>query len=83
MPAGSRLSDVVLELPDHSTCRVQRRVVVAPGRRGTLHTQFICTLATGELVTWLSGKRYRMPDGKIGTAVGEMPAQSDDPGSKH
>lgn len=83
MLAGSRLSDVLLELPDHSTCRVQRRVVVVPGRRGTLRTQFICTLATGELVTWLSGKRYRMPDGKIGTAVGETPAQSDDPGSMH
>lgn len=83
MLANSRLSDVVLELPDHSTCRVQRRVVVAPGRRGTLHTQFICTLATGELVTWLSGRRYRMPDGKIGAAIGEMSAQSDEPGSKH
>lgn len=83
MPTGSRLPDVVLELPDHSTCRVQRRLVVAPGRRGTLHTQFICTLPTGELVTWLSGKRYRMPDGKVGTAVGETPAGSNGPISEH
>jgi len=69
MPARSRLSDVVLELPDHSTCRVQRRLVVGPGRRGSLHTQFICTLPTGELVTWLAGKKYRLPDGKVGIAV--------------
>lgn len=83
MPANSRLSDVVLELPDHSTCQVQRRLVVVPSRRSGLHTQFICTLATGELVTWLSGKRYRMPDGKIGTAVGETPAEPNGPTSEH
>jgi len=83
MPAGSRLSDVVLELPDHSTCRVQRRLVVAPGRRGTLHTQFICTLPTGELVTWLSGKRYRLPDGKVGIAVADTPESMLAPESGH
>lgn len=82
MPANSRLPDVVLELPDHSICRVQRRLAVVPGRRGALHTQFICTLATGELVTWLSGKSYRMPDGKIGTAVGETPAGPNGPTSE-
>lgn len=69
MPAGSRLSDVVVELPDHSTCRVQRRLVLVSGSRGSIHTQFICTLPTGELVTWLSGKRYRLPDGSVGIEV--------------
>lgn len=73
MPAGSRLSDVVLELPDHSTRRAQRRLVVAPGRGVALHTHLICILPTGELVTWLAGKGYRLPDGKVGTAVGQSP----------
>lgn len=76
MPTGSRLSDVVLELPDHSTCRVQRRLVVALGRRGALHTQFICTLPTGELVTWLSGRRYRLPNGKVGVAIAQSAPSS-------
>lgn len=83
MPADSRLSDVVLELPDHSTCRVERRVVLAPSRRGALHTQFICTLPTGEFVTWLSGKRYRLPDGRVGIAVADEPLGTRDPASGH
>jgi hypothetical protein len=83
MPASSRLSDVVLELPDHSTCRVQRRLVVAPGRGGALHTQLTCMMPTGELVTWLSGKRYRLPDGKVGIAIGEAPEAKRGPPSGH
>lgn len=75
MPADSRLSDVILELPDNSTCRVERRLVVAQSRRGALHTQFICSLPTGELVTWLSGKKYRLPDGKVGIAIAVSPSR--------
>ncbi|WP_313620241.1 hypothetical protein [Achromobacter sp.] len=76
MTCHTRLSDVIVKLPDRSTCRVERRLVAMPNRGGALHTQFICTLPTGELVTWLAGKKYRLPDGTVGIEVAHGSAPS-------
>jgi hypothetical protein len=69
MASGSRMSDVIVKLPDHSTCRVERRLPsqrnaeIAPGSR------YVCTLPTGETVGWLGGGKYRMPNGAIAVVV--------------
>lgn len=69
MAGGTRLSDVIVKLPDRSTCRVERRLVIVrkPGMAPV--AQHVCTLPTGEPVTWLTGGKYRMPDGSVGVAV--------------
>ncbi|MGY6269581.1 hypothetical protein ACXIUT_07820 [Achromobacter denitrificans] len=77
MAPGSRLSDVIVKMPDRSLCRVERRLVIRRAAGCAPVTQYICTLATGELVTWLSGGKYRMPDGSVGIAVAhKRPAQT-------
>lgn len=66
---GTRLSDVIVKMPDRSTCHVQRRLVIKRSPEATSTTPYVCTLATGETVTWLSGGKYRMPDGSVAVAV--------------
>lgn len=58
MASGTMMSGAVLELPDHSTCRVERRLVVAPDRHGGpthaihLHTAY---RRTSDLALWKKG----------------------------
>lgn len=66
---GTRLSDVIVKMPDRSTCRVERRLVIKRSPETAPSTQYVCTLATGETVKWLSGGKYRMPDGSVAVAV--------------
>lgn len=69
MARSVRLSDVIIKLPDRSTCRIERRLVItrAPGEAPA--RQHICTLPTGELVEWLTGGKYRLPNGSVGVTV--------------
>lgn len=69
MVSGSRLSDVIIKLPDRSTCRIERRLVIKRIAGAPPVTEHVCSLPTGEPVTWLSGGKYRLPDGSIGIAV--------------
>ncbi|MNV71447.1 hypothetical protein D3C71_1644690 [compost metagenome] len=75
MASATRLSDVIVKLPDRSTCRVQRRMVVhrEPGVAPT--PQYFCTLSSGEVVTWLGDGKYRLPDGSIAVAVAHKPPE--------
>lgn len=66
---GSRLSDVIVKMPDRSTCRVERRLVKQQNATGDTVTRFVCSLPTGDPVLWLSEGKYRMPDGAVGIAV--------------
>ncbi|WP_156902709.1 hypothetical protein [Achromobacter sp. MFA1 R4] len=34
---------------------------------------YVCTLPTGEPVTWLGGGKYRLPCGAVGVAVAHKP----------
>ncbi|MFJ3463492.1 hypothetical protein [Achromobacter spanius] len=69
MARSTRLSDVIIKLPDRSACRIERRLVTTRAPGGPPITQHVCTLPTGELVVWLTGGKYRLPDGSIGVAV--------------
>lgn len=69
MASGSRLSDVIVKLPDRSTCRVERRLVIKRSPNAAPVHQYVCTLPTGEPVTWLGDGKYRLPCGAIGIAV--------------
>ncbi|QKQ48469.1 hypothetical protein [Achromobacter denitrificans] len=69
MVAESRLSDVIVKMPDRSTCRIERRILRQQGPTGKPVTRFVCSLPTGEQVIWLSEGKYRMPDGSVGVAV--------------
>ncbi len=69
MASGSRLSDVIVKLPDRSTCRVERRLVIKRCPDAAPVHQYVCTLATGEPVTWLGDGKYRLPCGAIAIAV--------------
>jgi len=74
MASGTRLSDVIVKLPDRSTCRVERRLVIKRNAKASPQPpQYICSLPTGELVTWLQGGKYRLPDGTIAVAVAHRP----------
>jgi len=69
MASGSRLSDVIVKLPDRSTCRVERRLTIKRSPDAAPVHQYVCTLATGETVVWLGGGKYRMPNGAVAVAV--------------
>jgi len=69
MASGSRLSDVIVKLPDRSTCRVERRLVTLRSPDSAPVQQYVCTLPTGETVIWLGDGKYRMPNGCIAVAV--------------
>ena len=58
MDHSTRLSDVIVKLPDRSTCRIQRRLVIARAPGAAPARQHICSLPSGELVIWLSGGKY-------------------------
>jgi len=69
MASGSRLSDVIVKLPDRSTCRVERRLVIKRCPDAAPVHQYVCTLTTGEAVVWLGAGKYRLPSGAIAIAV--------------
>lgn len=69
MASGSRLADVIVKLPDRSTCRVERRLIVKRSSEAPPVHQYVCTLPTGETVTWLGDGKYRMPNGAVAVAV--------------
>jgi len=69
MASGSRLSDVIVKLPDRSTCRVERRLIIIRSPASPPVHQYVCTLPTGEAVAWLGGGKYRLPNGSIAVAV--------------
>ena len=73
MASGSRLSDVIVKLPDRSTCRVERRLIVKRDQNVSPVPQYVCTLPTGEPVTWLGGGKYRLPNGAVAVAVAHKP----------
>lgn len=80
MGAGSRLSDVILKLPDRSTCRVERRLVVRRGTDTAPGREYVCTLPTGESVAWLGDGKYRLPNGIVGIAVAHRQPEKPRPG---
>lgn len=82
MGAGSRLSDVILKLPDRSTCRVERRLVVRRSSNCAPVQEYICTLPTGEFVAWLGDGKYRLPNGVVGVAVAHKRPSTGNPGSE-
>lgn len=73
MVSGSRLSDVIVKLPDRSTCRIERRLAVTRNGSEAPAHKYICTLPTGEPVTWLTDGKYRLPDGTVAVAVAHKP----------
>ncbi|CAB3640241.1 MAG: hypothetical protein K0S02_1164 [Achromobacter mucicolens] len=73
MASGSRLSDVIVKLPDRSTCRVERRLIARRTQEASGVPIYVCTLPTGEPVTWLGGGKYRLPCGSVGVAVAHKP----------
>lgn len=73
MASGSRLADVIVKLPDRSTCRVERRLVIKRAPNLPPVHQYVCTLPTGESVTWLGSGKYRLPNGCIAVAVAHRP----------
>lgn len=73
MASITRLADVIVKLPDRSTCRIQRRLVIRRGTKGSPKPEYHCSLLTGEPVTWLGEGKYRLPDGSIAVAVAHRP----------
>ena len=73
MASGTRLADVIVKLPDRSTCRIQRRLVIRRGTKDSPKPEYHCSLPTGEPVTWLGEGKYRLPDGAIAVAVAHRP----------
>lgn len=69
MASGSRLSDVIVKLPDRSTVRIERRLVIKRSAGAAPEHRYVCTLQTGELVIWLGNGKYRLPDGAVAVAV--------------
>ncbi len=74
MASGSRLSDVIVKLPDRSTCRVERRLIAKRSPTSSVPI-YVCTLPNGEPVTWLGGGKYRLPCGSVGVAVAHRPPE--------
>ena len=74
MASGSRLSDVIVKLPDRSTCRVERRLIARRTQEASGVPIYVCTLPTGEPVTWLGGGKYRLACGSVGVAGAHKPA---------
>ena len=73
MATSTRLADVIVKLPDRSTCRVQRRLVIKRSTTAPPEPEYICSLPTGEPVTWLRDGKYRLPDGTVAVAVAHRP----------
>lgn len=73
MATGTRLADVIVKLPDRSTCRIQRRLVIKRGTTDPPKPEYHCSLPTGEPVVWLGDGKYRLPDGSIAVAVAHRP----------
>ncbi|MFA1685997.1 MULTISPECIES: hypothetical protein [Achromobacter] len=69
MAAGTRLSNVIIKMPDRSTVTVERRLLRRNGPLAEKTMQHVCTLASGEAVDWLGGGKYQLPDGRVGIAV--------------
>jgi hypothetical protein len=69
MASGSRLSDVIVKLPDRSTCRVERRLVIKRSPDCAAVHHCVCTLPTGAIVMWLGDGKYRLTNGRIAVAV--------------
>lgn len=69
MASGSRLSDVIVKLPDRSTLRVERRLIIKRSPDAAPVHQYVCTLPSGEPVAWLGDGKYRLPDGNVAVAV--------------
>lgn len=69
MASSTRLADVIVKLPDRSTCLVQRRLVIKRSDTAPPEPQYVCSLPTGEPVTWLRDGKYRLPDGTVAVAV--------------
>jgi hypothetical protein len=69
MALGTRLSDVIVKLPDRSTLRVERRLVIKRSATAPPQPEYICSLPTGEPVTWIRDGKYRLPDGTVAVAV--------------
>lgn len=69
MASGSRLSDVIVKLPDRSTFRVERRLAIKRSPDCASVHQYVCTLPSGEAVMWLGDGKYRLPNGCIAVAV--------------
>jgi hypothetical protein len=69
MASGSRLSDVIVKLPDRSTLRVERRLIIKRAPDAAPVHQYVCTLPSGEPVAWLGDGKYRLPDGSVAVAV--------------
>jgi hypothetical protein len=69
MASGSRLSDVIVKLPDRSICRVERRRITERSSDSAPIHQYACSLPTGETVIWLGDGKYRLPNGSIAVAV--------------
>lgn len=69
MASGSRLSDVIVKLPDRSTVRVERRLVIIRSADASPEHRYVCTLESGEQVIWLGDGKYRLPDGAVAVAV--------------
>lgn len=73
MVTGSRLSDVIVKLPDRSTCRVERRLSVVRTPDAPPVHKYVCTLPTGEVVDWLGDGKYRLPSCAMAAAVARKP----------
>lgn len=73
MTSDTRLADVIVKLPDRSTCRIQRRLVIKRGTAEPSKPEYHCALPTGEPVSWLGDGKYRLPDGSIAVAVAHRP----------
>ena len=73
MGTGTRLADVIVKLPDRSTCRVERRLIIKRSTTAPRDPQYICSLPTGEPVEWLRDGKYRLPDGTIAVTVAHRP----------
>ena len=77
MATGTRLSNVIVKMPDRSTITVERRLVKRQGPFASRTMQHICTLTDGEVVTWLGGGKYRFADGSVGIAVAHRPVSDE------
>lgn len=69
MASSTRLSDVIVKMPDRSTCRIERRLVAKNTGSGAPERSYICSLPSGEPVQWLGSGKYRLPCGAVAVAV--------------
>ncbi|SSW62949.1 hypothetical protein [Achromobacter agilis] len=59
----------------HGNMRLQATPLPEAGApmKASPQPQYTCSLPTGELVTWLQGGKYRLPDDTIAVAVAHRP----------